>query len=52
MTAHERVAAVLNDGRRFPVADTDERDALLDAAPLNTLRFFHDGDDLWVERND
>lgn len=44
------VAAILA-GQRFPVTPA-ERNELLDAAPLGTLRFFRDGDDLWVEHND
>lgn len=44
-------AVVVNEGKRFEVSET-ESEALLDVAPLNTLRFFRDGETLWVERND
>lgn len=45
------VALVINEGKRFKVSET-EREALLDVAPLNTLRFFRDCEELWVEYND
>lgn len=44
-------AVVINDGKRFKVSET-EREALLDVAPLGTLRFFRDCETLWVEYND